>query len=340
MGVAINGGYCTLIVNSLWGSIIHRISSLQIVDHQVKNHHNVNFRLTWIIIMFCYLNLTYSPQAVAGQSSPLVTGNVFEYTVQPGDYLIKIGARFGVSALVLSRDNGLDYNALIKPGLKLMIDNRHIVPELREYGLLINLPQRMLYYFYAGELVVAFPVGLGKPSWPTPAGEFSVTNKAVNKTWRVPQSIQEEMRREGQVVRTKVPPGPDNPLGKYWLGLSITSIGIHGTIAPASIFHFQSHGCIRLHPDDVEVLFEQVAHGESGSIIYAPLLLAESEGRIFIEVHRDIYDKADVSLPALQQMARDAMLSDKIDWSQAVKVLEQMDGVARDVTLFPQVLKH
>lgn len=277
--------------------------------------------------------LAYLPQAMAEPLSFPITGGVFEYTVQPSDYLIKIGARFGVSAAALSRDNGLKYDALLKPGQKLEIDNQHIVPEAREDGLLINLPQRMLYYFRARELVAVYPVGLGKPSWPTPAGEFSVIDKSVNKAWRVPKSIQEEMRREGQVVKTEVPPGPDNPLGKHWLGLSLSAIGIHGTIAPASIYHFQSHGCIRLHPDDIEELFAQIEVGAIGSIVYAPLLLAESAGRVFLEVHRDIYNQGDVSLGALEWLAHDAMLSDWIDWSRAADVLEQRDGVARDVTL-------
>ena len=291
-------------------------------------------REIWFVILACYLS--YLPRAMAEPAAFPVTGGVFEYTVQSGDYLIKIGARFGVAAEVLARENVLKYSAKLMPGQKLTIDNRHIVPESREDGLLINLPQRMLYYFRDWELVAAYPAGLGKPSWPTPAGEFSVIDKEANKAWRVPKSIQEEMRREGQVAKTEVPPGPDNPLGKHWLGLSLTSIGIHGTIAPASIYHFQSHGCIRLHPDDIEALFAQIERGATGSIIYVPLLLTESEGRIFIEAHRDIYHKVDVSLSELEQMAHDAMLSDRIDWSRAADVLELKDGVARDVTLSSQ----
>ncbi len=292
---------------------------------------SIELRFIWPAIVAFYL-----PLAMAEPLEFPVAGGVFEYTVQPGDYLIKIGARFGVAATVLSRENGLKYDAKLMPGKKLIIDNRHIVPEVREEGLLINLPQRMLYYFRDWELVAAYPVGLGKPSWPTPAGEFTVTSKAVDKTWRVPKSIQEEMRREGKLVRTEVPPGPDNPLGKHWLGLSLTSIGIHGTIAPASIYHFQSHGCIRLHSDDIEALFAQIERGATGSIIYAPLLLTESDGRIFVEAHRDIYNKSDVSLAALEQLAHDAMLSDRIDWLRAADVLEQKDSIARDVTLYFQ----
>lgn len=298
---------------------------------QADRKESIELRFIWPAIVAFYL-----PFAMAEPLEFPVAGGVFEYTVQPGDYLIKIGARFGVAAAVLSRENGLKYDAKLMPGKKLIIDNRHIVPEVREEGLLINLPQRMLYYFRDWELVAAYPVGLGKPSWPTPAGEFTVTSKAVDKTWRVPKSIQEEMRREGQIVKTEVPPGPDNPLGKHWLGLSLTSIGVHGTIAPASIYHFQSHGCIRLHSDDIEALFAQIERGATGSIIYAPLLLTESDGRIFVEAHRDIYNKSDVSLAALEQLAHDAMLSDRIDWLRAADVLEQKDSIARDVTLYFQ----
>ena len=299
---------------------------------QADRKERIELRFIWPAILAFYL-----PFAMAEPLGFPVAGGVFEYTVQPGDYLIKIGARFGVAAAVLSRENGLKYNAKLMPGKKLIIDNRHIIPEAREEGLLINLPQRMLYYFRDWELAAAYPVGLGKPSWPTPAGSFTVIDKAVNKAWRVPKSIQEEMRREGQIVKTEVPPGPDNPLGKHWLGLSLTSIGIHGTIAPASIYHFQSHGCIRLHPDDIEALFAQIERGATGSIIYAPLLLTESDGRIFVEAHRDIYNESDVSLAALEQLANDAMLSDRINWLHAADVLEQKDGIARDVTLYSQI---
>lgn len=286
-----------------------------------------------------------------------ITGGTFEYEVQPGDYLIKIGARFGVAPEVLARQNALKLHATLVPGQTIAIDNRHIVPEVLAQGLLINLPQRMLYFFRDVQvdvstgvqslaqpqiqrqsqpqlqLVAAYPVGLGKPSWPTPRGAFSVVNKSDNKTWIVPRSIQEEMRQKGQVVKTTVPPGPDNPLGKYWLGLSLESIGIHGTLAPASVYHFQSHGCIRLHPDDIEVLFAQIPLGTPGRIIYSPLLITEVGGRVFIEVHRDSYNRGGVSMAALEQLARQKMLVDRIDWAQAAEVLKLREGIARDVTL-------
>lgn len=263
-----------------------------------------------------------------------LVGEQFEYAVQPGDSLTRIGARFGIGPPALARMNGIKYSAMLHPGQLLQIENHHIVPERLAEGILINLPQRMLYYFQAGKPVAHYPVGLGRPNWPTPAGRFAVVNLQENKTWYVPKSIQEEMQREGKVVQTQVPPGPDNPLGKHWIGLSLPGIGIHGTIAPASVYHFQSHGCIRLHPDDIAALFQQVSEDQAGKIIYAPVLLARLEdGRIFLEVNRDIYKKVIDPAAFVENSVRVQGLSDMIDWDKVKDVIRLKEGLAREVGL-------
>ena len=285
----------------------------------------------------------HSGPASAEPAQGMLSGQRFQYTVQPGDFLLKIGARFGVSARVIATDNGLRYEGYIYPDQKLWIDNRHIVPVLQHMneqgnglqgdGLYINLPQRMLYLIRGGHLQAAYPVGLGKPSWPTPMGCFKVTGKEQDKEWRVPLSIQQEMAEAGQEVKKLVPPGPDNPLGRHWLELSLPAIGIHGTTAPSSIYRFQSHGCIRLHPEDIEALYAQVEPGLSGQIVYEPLLLAEIDGRVYLEAHEDIYDKGGADFETLQRMAAERGLTDRIDWSRAYEVLTGFEGVARNVTL-------
>ena len=104
--------------------------------------------------------------------------------------------------------------------------------------------------------------------------------------------IQEEMRREGNPVLTTVPPGPANPLGRHWIGLTLPGVGIHGTNVPESIYRSTTHGCIRMHPEYVAALLEEVAVGESGMTIYEPILVAvTADGRIFLEVHPDIYKR-------------------------------------------------
>lgn len=136
-------------------------------------------RFVWHIISLIFV--IYSPLVIAKPSEAHIIGGVFIYKVQSGDYLIKIGARFGVEATSLARNNYIEYNSLLSIGQHLLIDNRHIVPYINENALLINLPQRMLYYFKDGNLAAEYPVGLGKPNWPTPLGEFSVIDKATNK---------------------------------------------------------------------------------------------------------------------------------------------------------------
>ncbi|OGT20060.1 MAG: hypothetical protein A2V90_00530 [Gammaproteobacteria bacterium RBG_16_57_12] len=231
-------------------------------------------RRAGLLALCLWLGSAAADDPPAPALSPTITGDAFEYVIQPGDSLARIGARYGVDAVVLARENGIDYHGYIHPGQRLRLTNRHIVPERLSEGILINLPQRMLFLFRGGELRASYPVGLGHPTWRTPAGDFTVRTLEINKAWIVPQSIQEEMRREGQIVQAHVPPGPDNPLGKYWLGLSLPGYGIHSTIAPQSVYQFQSHGCIRLHPDDIGAMFAEVRSGMLVRIIYQTTLLA------------------------------------------------------------------
>ncbi|MDP1679270.1 MAG: L,D-transpeptidase family protein [Candidatus Nitrotoga sp.] len=263
-----------------------------------------------------------------------LVGEQFEYAVQRGDSLASISARFGIEQSVLARMNGIKKGAMLQQAQLLQIDNRHIIPERLTDGILINLPQRMLYYFQAGKLMVYYPVGLGRPNWPTPMGSFNVINIQENKTWYLPKSIQEEMRREGKIVLTQVPPGPENPLGKHWIGLSLPGIGIHGTIAPASIYHLLSHGCIRLHPDDIAALFQQVRKNLSGKIIYVPVLLVRlKDGRIFLEVNRDVYKKNIDPITIVENLAKTQGIDDMVDWDKVKEVIQLKEGLAREVGL-------
>jgi lipoprotein-anchoring transpeptidase ErfK/SrfK len=93
-----------------------------------------------------------------------------------------------------------------------------------------------------------YPTAVGKPGTPTPVGQFTIANRIVNPTWY------------GR--KDPVPPGPRNPLGSRWLGLSRPHYGIHGTNAPASIGKAASGGCIRMHKEHVEELYTLVSVGD------------------------------------------------------------------------------
>jgi L,D-transpeptidase ErfK/SrfK len=159
--------------------------------------------------------------------------------------------------------------------------------------------------------------------------------KETDPTWDVPVSIQHEMERQGRKPLIKVPPGPDNPLGDRWLGLSLPGVGIHGTNSPASIYHHQTHGCVRLHPDDVRVVFDLVDAGAQGEIIYQPVLLAVVDGRVYLESHRDVYRRFPNPLDQLRATSKEFQLTDAIDWILAAGVIKESAGIARDVTAAP-----
>jgi L,D-transpeptidase ErfK/SrfK len=233
----------------------------------------------------------WTAAARTGQApvSAQIAGGVSVYTVRSGESLTAVGARIGIDVSVLAADNGFSPHTPLRLGQKLRIDNRHIVPHVLWDGIVINIPQRMLFYFREGQMIQHFPVGLGRPDWRTPTGDFTIAMKEENPTWDVPQSIQAEMRRAGKPVQTCVPPGPDNPLGKHWLGLSIAGIGIHGTIAPSSIYRFQTHGCIRAHPDDIAELFRLVSRGTTGMLVYKPVRISNIGEDVYLEVHPDVY---------------------------------------------------
>lgn len=266
-----------------------------------------------------------------------IAGSVAMHAVQQGETLASIGARAGVDAATLASDNGLDVRVRLVPGQSLQIDNRHIVPAAVEAGtLVVNVPQRMLFAASADGRVEAYPVAVGRRDWPTPTREFIVTVKETHPTWDVPVSIQEESRRLGRVQPSKVPPGPNNPLGAFWIGLSLPGVGIHGTNAPSSIFRVTTHGCIRLHPEDIARLFPNVTVGMPGRTVYEPLLVAIDGSEVYLEVHRDAYRRLKLE-PALaaRALAERAGVSDRIDWTIADAVVRAHEGVARLVTVRP-----
>jgi L,D-transpeptidase ErfK/SrfK len=300
-----------------------------------RSLHHATFTLFLLRSCALVAILTHPYRANAG-SRPVheIAGSEFDYIVRRGDSLQSLASRYGVSVAVLAAANHLKRPFRLRPGEVLHIDNRHIPPEEIAHGILINVPQRMLFLFDSGKVISAYPVAVGRPTWQTKLGSFTVTSKVENPIWRVPRSIQREMAAAGKRVRTVVLPGSDNPLGHYALYLSIPGYRIHGTIAPSSIYTFQTHGCIRLHPDDIASLYRQVAVGETGEIVYEPSSLAVlPNGRIFIEVNKDVYHFGYDPWTALRAMAEINDTTKLINWPLVSTTIDRAEGIAREVDL-------
>jgi hypothetical protein len=107
-----------------------------------------------------------------------------------------------------------------------------------------------------------FPVATGQSTYPTPLGRFTIVVKWRNPWWYPPSSPWAKGLKP-------VPPGPGNPLGTRWMGLSAPGVGIHGTPDAASIGYSASHGCIRMRIPDAEWLLRHVEIGTTVFIVAA-----------------------------------------------------------------------
>lgn len=116
----------------------------------------------------------------------------------------------------------------------------------------VSIPDRKLAVLENHKVVRIFPVSVGARTSPSPGGSFRIVTRVVNPTYYRPHAV--------------IPPGPDNPVGPRWVGLSRKGYGIHGTNQPQSIGKAASHGCIRLQNKDVEELFSLVEVGDEVEI--------------------------------------------------------------------------
>jgi lipoprotein-anchoring transpeptidase ErfK/SrfK len=112
-------------------------------------------------------------------------------------------------------------------------------------------------------LIRSFKVATGRSQYPTPLGKFEVVNKQLNPWWYPPAGS--AWAKDAQPI----PPGPGNPLGTRWMGLSAPYVGIHGTPDAASIGYSASHGCVRMLIPQVEWLFTHVDLGTPVFIVAA-----------------------------------------------------------------------
>ncbi len=120
-------------------------------------------------------------------------------------------------------------------------------------GVLVSKGEKAIYFYEGGKLAYVWPCAIGKPASPTPAGDFKVTTTLEDPTWYW----------QGKAI----PPGPENGLGKWFIGINKKGYGIHGTNEPESIGTAASHGCIRMYNEDAGALVKLVKPGTAVVIV-------------------------------------------------------------------------
>jgi L,D-transpeptidase ErfK/SrfK len=277
-----------------------------------------------------------------------VFGVVQITTASKQDTLPDIARRFNVGYEEIVRANpGVD-PWIPGAGRQIVVPTQFVLPNAPREGVIINLAAMRIYYFprhKPGEtpLVYTHPIGVGKVGWRTPEGVTKIVSREENPTWRPSAGVRKEHAANDDPVPAIVPPGPDNPLGRYKFTLGWPSYLIHGTNKPYGVGLRSSHGCIRLYPEDIEKFYEAVPLGTQVRVVNQPFLFGWHAGHLYLQAYTVFEDdarnwtKAQKALlmksmsPRLEKLLKANGTS--IDWDAVTRVAQAPRGVAVPVSV-------
>ena len=283
------------------------------------------------------------PQEPGDREARTVIGFPQTYTIRKKDTLLDIARYFdlGFNEIVGAYPDIDPW--LPSPGeeifTELSIPTWWVLPKSGSEGIVVNIPEMRLYYFppmdkrLSNRVVITLPVGLGREDWPTPTAKFKVTGKTLNPTWVIPESIKQERIKEKGWTEDFIPAGsPDNPMGKYRLDLTLPLYKIHDTNNPWAVGRLVTHGCIRMYPEDIARFFDIVRVGVPGEFVYQPVKIGVLYGKVYAEVHEDIYNLVPDFWEEAQKVVQESGYENMIDFTLLTKALMKKDGLPTDIT--------
>ena len=224
-----------------------------------------------------------------------VVGTLQIITASKDDTLSDIARRFN-----LGYEEIISANPNVDPwlpgvGTKIVIPTQFVLPDAPRQGIVINLAAMRLFYFPKAkpgepQKVITHPVGIGRVEWKTPEGTTRIASKKENPAWIPPLSIRKEHAEKGDPLPAVVPPGPDNPMGTHVLKFDWPSYAIHGTDKPPSIGLRGSHGCLRMYPEDIVSIYNDVPVGTPVRVVNQPRLLGWRERMLYLQTYPVLED--------------------------------------------------
>jgi L,D-transpeptidase ErfK/SrfK len=219
-----------------------------------------------------------------------VVGFMQQVSASREETLLDIARRYDIGQNEILLANPDIDRWLPEDGSRVILPTRYILPNAERTGLVLNLPEMRLYYYpkvKPGEtpVVITHPISVGRMDWKTPLGVTQIISKQVDPEWRPPQSIKDEHAKDGDPLPDVVRAGPDNPLGRYAMRLGIPGYLIHSTNKPYGVGMRVTHGCIRMYPEDIEKVFDDIPVGTPVRIVNQPIKLGWLADSLFIELH-------------------------------------------------------
>jgi len=168
-----------------------------------------------------------------------------------------LAEKFHVSPKLLTR---LNEGKRFEPGTEIEVPNVERADLPKAARIVVDASERAVMIQDAGGCTVArYPATIGSANDPLPVGKWKVTEKTLDPAFSYNPDLFWDA--DPTHAKAKIAPGPNNPVGRVWIGLSKEHYGIHGTAEPANIGRTESHGCIRLTNWDALELAKAVSTG-------------------------------------------------------------------------------
>ncbi|MDO9358627.1 MAG: L,D-transpeptidase family protein [Polaromonas sp.] len=163
-----------------------------------------------------------------------------------------LAEKFHTSIAYLKQLNG---NRKIEAGKDMVVPNvTSVAAPTKAASIQIDKSERVLYVLDASKRPVAgFPISIGnEKNDPLPVGTMAIKNEVKNPGFTYNPKLLKTAPKDAQLA--EIAPGPNNPVGSIWLGLTKPHWGIHGTSNPSNVGHSETNGCIHLTNWDAERL--------------------------------------------------------------------------------------
>ena len=222
----------------------------------------------------------------------------------------------------IARANGLGYQEikLANPGVdtwlpgqgtEVVLPTLFVLPVVPHVGIVLNIPE-------------------------TPYMYTRIIQKKTRPSWHPPESIRKEHAEQGDPLPKRVPPGPNNPLGNYAMRLGMPEYIIHGTNKPFGIGMRVSHGCIRLYPEDIKSLYQQVELRTPVRIVNQPYKVGRYNDKIYLEAHPFMEEDAqqfEGNLTSVVEMLIKITgdMRYQVDWGLAHSVIAESNGIPVEI---------
>jgi L,D-transpeptidase ErfK/SrfK len=278
------------------------------------------------------------PETQAAPGGDIV-GSPMTYVTEEQDTLLDVARAYDLGYVEIRAANpGMD-PWLPGAGKTVTLPTQFVLPNAPRRGMVINLPELRLYYFPPRGEPRSFPIGIGGEGKETPVGRTRIADKRPHPVW-VPTKSE---HAEDPDLPPAVGPGPDNPMGDYALYLGWKGYAIHGTNKPYSIGRRDSHGCIRLYPEDIEWLYRETATGTPVTVVNQPAKAGWSGGELYLEVHPTQQDADALEAEGMPRSTEAIDADDlvikaagadaaRLDWYTIHLAEARRDGVAVQVT--------